>query len=138
MAHICKNLLIRCMDYRLNGKLGEWINNSGLFAGGYDVISVAGAGKHIADGSLEELADVGVSANLHQVENVILVHHSDCGAYQCYNFSSPEEEKKKQFEDMEKVKQKILEKYPSVKVIKVWAELKDPEGKEIEFILLSD
>lgn len=142
MSHICKNLLIRCMDFRLNKETKKWIEESGLFIGGFDIISLAGASKDIVDGNEEVknnfLKHVGVSVDLHQVEKIIIFHHSDCGAYALdYKFGSLEEEKKKQLEDMKKAKEIILEKYSGVKVVFVWGELRDEEGEEIEFEIIS-
>ena len=138
MSHICKNLLIRCMDFRLNKETKKWIQESNLFEGGSDIISLAGASKDIVDGNEEVknnfLKHVGVSVDLHQVEKIIIFHHSDCGAYALdYKFDSLEEEKKKQLEDMKKAKEIILEKYSGVKVVFVWGEMKDEKGEEIKF-----
>ncbi len=142
MSHICKNLLIRCMDFRLNEETKKWIKESGLFGGEFDIISLAGASKDIIDGSTEIkdnfLRHIGVSVDLHQVEKIIIFHHSDCGAYALdYKFDFPEEEKKKQLEDMKKAKVIILEKYPKVEVVFVWGELKDKVGEEIKFDVIS-
>lgn len=141
MSHSCKNLLIRCMDFRLNGEFNKWINDSGLLDGGYDVISLAGASKILADGNEQMkngfLANVAVSVELHNAEKIIICHHSDCGAYaKSYKFGSPEEEKEKQIEDMKKSRTAIGKKYPAVEIILLWAKLKDGAGKEIEFEII--
>lgn len=138
MAHHCKNLVIRCMDFRLNGELERWMRESGFFDFGFDVISLAGASKSLADGNEEIrncfLGNINVSVDLHKAENIIIIHHGDCGAYaKSYNFSSTAEEKEKQIEDMKKSQRAIREKYPSIKIILVWAELKDNAGKKINF-----
>jgi len=129
------------MDFRLNNAIDEWVDKSGLFEGGHDVISLAGASKVLADGSEELknnlLSNVAVSTELHQAEKVIICHHSDCGAYaQSYHFNSPAEEKEKQIEDMEESRNAILKKYPNIKITLVWANLKDNHGKKIEFEIL--
>ena len=126
------------MDFRLNKETKKWIQESKLFEGGFDIISLAGASKDIVDGNEEVknnfLKHVGVSVDLHQVEKIIIFHHSDCGAYALdYKFDSLEEEKKKQLEDMKKAKEIILEKYSGVKVVFVWGEMKDEKGEEIRF-----
>lgn len=140
MSHICKNLLIRCMDFRLRDELSEWIDESGLFEGGFDVISLAGASKSLADGeeSIKEffLKNVSVSTDLHHAEKVVLLHHSDCGAYGSYNFANKEEEKAKQVEDMKVSRDLIRAKYPEVEVVLVWADLKDDHGHEISFEII--
>lgn len=126
------------MDFRLNNEIDRWMKESNLFKGGFDVISVAGAGKSLADGSEEIknnfLGNIAVSVDLHQAEKIIIFHHSGCGAYaKSYNFSSPEEEKKKQIEDMRTAKKIILKKYPHADIVLVWGQLKDGEGRKIEF-----
>ena len=143
MSHTCKNLLIRCMDFRLYKETRKWIVSSDLFEGGFDVISIAGAGKELVDGSEEVrnnlMKHIGISVEIHQAKKIILFHHSDCGAYALdYKFNSVQEEKEKQLSDMKKVKEIILEKYPEVEVVFVWGELKDEDGKEIEFEIFTD
>ena len=138
MSHNCKNLLIRCMDFRLRDELMNWIDESGLFEGGFDVISLAGASKSLADGSGEIkdffLQQVSVSTDLHHASRVVVFHHSDCGAYakDC-SFASKEEEKTKQIEDMKKTREILKEKYPSVEVILSWGDLQDEHGEKINF-----
>ncbi|MCK5332313.1 hypothetical protein KAJ41_00420 [Candidatus Parcubacteria bacterium] len=138
MSHTCKNLLIRCMDFRLNAEVERWTKESGIFEGGFDVLSVAGACKSLTDGNEEVkdnfLSNVFVSTALHEVCKIVIFHHSDCGAYaRSYQFSSREEEKKKQIEDMKKAKEIIHEKYPNVEIVLVFGAMKDGEGREIEF-----
>lgn len=130
------------MDFRLNKEAKKWIMKSNLLNGGFDIISLAGASKDIIDGSTEIkdnfLRHIGVSVDLHQVEKIIIFHHSDCGAYALdYKFSSVQEEKEKQFKDMEKAKIIILKKYPKVEVVFVWGELKSENGEKIEFEIIS-
>lgn len=138
MAHICKNLLIRCMDFRLRSELLRWIDESGLFEGGFDVISLAGASKSLADGS-DEIKDfflkqVSVSTELHHADRVIVFHHSDCGAYaKDYSFASPEDERAKQIEDMKKARAILKEKYPQADVVLAYGQLKDEHGEKVEF-----
>ncbi|MCK4919240.1 MAG: hypothetical protein KAS01_02540 [Candidatus Pacebacteria bacterium] len=143
MTHTCKNLLIRCMDFRLNSEIERWTKESELFEGGFDVVSIAGACKNLADGSEEIkenfLGNVAVSVDLHQAEKIIIFHHSDCGAYaQSYQFSSAEEEKEQQIEDMKKAKEIILEKYPKVEVILVFGIMEDGEGREVDFDIIKN
>lgn len=124
------------MDFRLVKETKKWMEESRL-VGDCDVVSLAGASKGIADNSTwgEVLLDqIGLSNKLHNADTVILLHHSDCGAYAAaYDFTSPEEEKEKQMDDMAKVEEIIKEKFPQMKVRKIWAQMKDGEGKEVEF-----
>jgi len=141
MSHNCKNLLIRCMDFRLRNELTRWINEGELFEGGFDVVSLAGASKSLADGN-DEIRDfflkqVSVSTDLHHADRVIVFHHSDCGAYaKDYNFDSAEDEKAKQIEDMKKTRDILKERYPQVDVVLVYGQLLDGHGEKIEFEIL--
>ena len=137
MAHVCKNLLIRCMDFRLRHGLKDWIEENELFEGGFDTISLAGASKGLVDEGEDVrnylLKNVGVSMDLHAAERIVLLHHSDCGAYGEYRFANGAEEKLRQVEDMRKSKAILQERFPKAQVILAWAELKDAHGHEIEF-----
>jgi hypothetical protein len=131
------------MDFRLRDELMGWVDKSGLFEGGFDVISLAGASKALADGSGEIkdffLQQVSVSTDLHHAERVVVLHHSDCGAYAgAYTFASPEEEKAKQVEDMKKTREILKARYPQVEVVLAWAELKDDHGHEIGFEIIEN
>ncbi len=125
------------MDFRLRCEMWKWMDEK-KYTHDCDVVSVAGASKGIADGGETEhvlLQQIDVAYNLHDVRHIILMHHSDCGAYlSSYKFENEEAEKQKQFEDMQKAKHIIEERYLGVEVVLVWAELKDEEGEEIEFV----
>ncbi|MCK9393714.1 hypothetical protein M0Q03_02820 [bacterium] len=124
------------MDFRLQNKTLNWIKENCYF-GDCDVISNAGSGKALVDGTPEVrefiLNEIGISYEKHGARNFIIVHHSDCGAYSSYNFANTEEEKTKQIEDMEKEEAIIKERFPDVIVTKVWAQMNDSDGNDIEF-----
>jgi len=125
------------MDFRLIGRTREWMEKEGLL-GDCDVVSVAGAGKGIADEEAGEkdvlMKQIGLSCDLHKATRVVLLHHSDCGAYaNAYDFKGADEEKDTQLKDMAKAENIIRQARPGVEVVKVWAEMKDPEGEHVEF-----
>lgn len=143
MSHTCKNLLIRCMDFRLRDELTRFIESSELFEGGFDVVSVAGAGKTLCDenATVQDyfLRQVKVSEGLHSASRIILLHHSQCGAYaQSYTFADAVEEKEKQLADMRNIKAKLLEHYPQMEVVMVWAELQEEDGSRIDFQVVKE
>jgi len=124
------------MDFRLRCEMWKWMDKE-KYTHDCDVVSVAGASKGIADGGETEhvlLQQTDVAYNLHDVRHVILMHHNDCGAYlNSYQFENEKAEKEKQIDDMKKAKHIIEDRYLGVEVVLVWAELKDEDGKEIEF-----
>lgn len=144
MSHFCKAGVVRCMDFRQNKEFNSWIKKSGLLEDDfetYDLISNAGSSqrfmRQLDKEDKDALLEVGVFAELHKGNKIIIIHHSGCGAYnKWYGPLSSDDEKKRQLEDMQKAKNVILRKYPLMEVIKVWAELKKDDGSEIEFTVI--
>lgn len=125
------------MDFRLVDQTREWMKEQGLM-GDCDDVSLAGASKELVDGEKGAkellLKQIKIACDLHEVSQVILVHHSDCGAYKAsYNFSSLGEEEAKQIEDLKKSEEIIRKEFPKVEVMKVWAQMKDDNGNKVEF-----
>ncbi|MDD2274291.1 MAG: hypothetical protein PHI91_00260 [Candidatus Pacebacteria bacterium] len=119
--HNCQNIVFHCIDFRLINETNDFIKNN---YGGSDIVSVAGSSKEIADGNSYLLKQIEISHNLHHSSKVVLIHHSDCGAYKSsYQFNSPEEEKEKQVKDLLKIELIIKERFPDMTVEKIWAEL---------------
>jgi carbonic anhydrase len=107
-------------------------------AGDCDVFSLAGASMEML--STEPavaalcLKQIQISHDLHNAKQVVLIHHSDCGAYKgAYSFASPDEEKEKQIADMRKSEEIIKQSFPDMTVKKVWAQMLDPEGHKVDF-----
>lgn len=134
--HNCSTVIIHCMDFRLIEKTNEWIKQNNL-TDDTDVISIAGASKALAGGDKEIqnflLDQINISYLLHNARKVILMHHSNCGAY---GISDEEEEFAKQLEDMETAEEIIKNSFDEIEVKKVFIQMKDHEGKEVEFINL--
>ncbi|MDD4409922.1 MAG: hypothetical protein PHW52_04715 [Candidatus Pacebacteria bacterium] len=125
------------MDFRLQNQTLNWLKENGYF-GDCDVVSVAGSSKGIADDNEDVrsflMNQIKISHDLHGAENIILVHHSDCGAYKgSYDFATPQEEEAKQKEDIFKVEGLIKESFPDMSVIKVWAKMNDENGNDVIF-----
>jgi len=124
------------MDFRLVERIRDWMQSEGMM-GDTDVVAIAGAGKELLnEGAGREtlLKQIELSAKLHNACRVILLHHSDCGAYKAdYVFNSFDEEKARHSEDMAKEAEIIKGKFPELEVIKVLAIMKDGEGKEVVF-----
>jgi carbonic anhydrase len=76
MAHHCKNAIVHCIDFRLQKALKNYMEGNGLL-GDCDVVSAAGGVKN-REFMMEQIA---LSKNLHGIERVILINHTDCGAY---------------------------------------------------------
>jgi len=136
--HVCKYGLLTCMDFRLYQEVFSWMQKENIL-GNCDFLGVpAGASMCLEDmqspEALSFVRAVENSIKLHNLQVVILLHHSQCGAYKlAHNFFSPAEEKTKQIEDMKNSRKIILEKFPQLKVRLVFAELMDEHGHKIIF-----
>lgn len=135
--HTCSTIIIHCIDFRLIDKTRKWMKENALINDA-DVLSLAGSSKDLVDGSKEIrefiLKQINVSYNLHGARKVILVHHSDCGAYKTsYIFEDAEAEFAQQLEDMNSAEEIIKSFFEDIEVKKVWVEMKDPHGEEVLF-----
>ena len=131
MSHHCSSALLRCMDFRLDPETTTYFREKGLI-GDMDIISVAGASKAIAQTkeSFPEI-QIDLSMELHGIETLYVMHHSDCGAYGGKAATeSPEQEKEMHLADMRIAKEKILQKHPSLNIVFLYAIL-DVKGKVI-------
>lgn len=139
MAHHCKTLIIHCIDFRLGKAIKKYLEEQNLL-GNCDIVSVAGATKNLVSPENDSeraflMKQIDISKKLHHITDIILMNHSDCGAYGSPRFTgeaggsstfgSKEEEKKKHFEDMEQAASMILEKYPDLNIKKMFAEIDD-------------
>ena len=129
MRHICKALVIHCIDFRFGTAIKKYLEDKGLL-GDIDIVSVAGAVKNNADFLIKQ---IDISKTLHDIKEVILMNHTDCGAYGGRKaFNSEGEERKKHFSDLKDAEARILEKFPELEVKKVLAILTDENDIRFE------
>jgi carbonic anhydrase len=139
MAHHCKSLLIRCIDFRLAKGIKNYLEENNLL-GDCDVLSIAGAIKSLSspkDPYEKEfiMGQIGISVGLHTVQEVILVNHTDCGAYGgSSKFASPEDEKQFHIEEMKTAKEIILQRYSTLKIKMVLAKILSEGNVELQEI----
>lgn len=106
MSHTCKNLVIHCMDFRLMEDIKNYLGKNGIM-GDCDEVSVAGAAKDLAAPEWPSsrefiLKQIRISHDLHNMRRVILMHHTDCGAYGGHKaFADELEEEQKHIRDMQ-------------------------------------
>lgn len=128
--------MLHCIDFRFGKAIKDYLADRGLL-GDCDIVSVAGAAKNIAAPQKETdlefvLRQIDISTRLHGITTVILMNHTDCGAYGGRSaFSSDDEEKEKHASDMQKAREIILSRYPDLRVKKILARIK--ESGEVSF-----
>jgi|SRR3989344_1764333 len=117
MKHACKALIIHCIDFRFGKAIKKYLEEKNLL-GDVDIVSVAGAVKNIEF----IMGQIGISKKLHDIKQVILMNHTDCGAYGGRKvFSSDEEEREKHLTDLKAAEMQIHEKFPELEVRSVLA-----------------
>lgn len=117
-------LLLSCMDFRLMDDIEKYMSGRGM-QNKYDHIVLAGASlgavtdKYPAwNKTFWEHLDIAIK--LHQIHEVIIMDHRDCGAYKVImgegHTKDPGIEKVAHAVQLKKLKGMILEKYPKLKV----------------------
>ncbi len=105
--HTCDAFVVACIDFRFQKYLKKWLNeNFSEKNKTYDYVGYAGSTKNLEI----IMGQLDISVRLHQVSQVVLVHHEECGAY------GAESTHDRHAEDLNKAKKIILEKYPNLKV----------------------
>ena len=119
MSHHCKALMLHCIDFRFGKAIEDYLERNGLL-NNCDIVSVAGAVKNLV--APKETSDrsfiirqIEISKKLHDIENVILMNHTDCGAYgETSVFTNDAEEIKKHSDDLKEAKNIVQEQYPDL------------------------
>lgn len=105
MTHDCKDLIVTCIDYRLQRYILSHLRLNHRH-GTYDRVSLAG-GVHDLK---YVLGQVDISKQLHHINRVVLVNHEDCGAY------GEEGTLEQHTKDLHRARAQILKKHPDLKV----------------------
>lgn len=79
MEKRCQRLVLTCMDYRFEKIYNHHIET----LGGSDRIAFAGASKSIVDEDTRATAlkQIKLAYELHEIEEVYILDHEDCGGY---------------------------------------------------------
>ncbi len=130
MSHHCRSLILHCIDFRFGSAIKEYLETNQL-RNNCDIVSIAGAAKNIAapakDADAElVLRQIEISKRLHEIKGVILMNHTDCGAYGGRKaFSSDEEERARHLDDMAKAADIIRAAHPDITIKSVLAKIDD-------------
>ncbi|HPV70591.1 MAG TPA: hypothetical protein PKY08_01660 [Candidatus Magasanikbacteria bacterium] len=133
MSHQCKSLIVHCMDFRLGEAIKNWLNENHLL-NNCDLVSLAGAVKGlINETNLKEaqiiLKQIEISVSLHGISQIILMNHTDCGAYGGReSFESSEMEQDTHVRDMKKAKEVIVQNFPDLEIKLILAKM-NPLGQ---------
>ncbi|PIR66923.1 MAG: hypothetical protein COU51_01300 [Parcubacteria group bacterium CG10_big_fil_rev_8_21_14_0_10_36_14] len=115
-------------------QLFDWLKNEQMVVDTCDEVAVAGSIKDLVrpqnPGEAEFiLKQIEISARLHKIERVIIMNHTDCGAYGGKSaFNGDEDEERGHLEDMRKAGEIIKNKWTHLEIMLVLANL-NPNGK---------
>lgn len=117
--HICDAVIVSCIDFRFQKYIREWTDKN-LANKTFDFVGFAGSTKNL-DVILEQ---IDISVRLHDIKDVILIHHEECGAYGAE--STPE----RHSADLRMAKEEISKRFPFVNT-RLYYLLLSGEFKEI-------
>jgi carbonic anhydrase len=105
MPHTCDAFVVACIDFRFQKYIKDWLGKN-LQNKTYDYVGFAGSTKNLDT----IVGQLDISVRLHQIKEVVLIHHEECGAY------GTESTHDRHATDLNKAKKTILEKYPQLSV----------------------
>ncbi len=123
IAHTAKALVITCMDFRLIDDAVNYLNTKG-YNNNYDEFILAGASlgyNQKTYSAWTETLDkhIELSEKLHEIKEVIVIDHMNCGAYKIFYNKETISEKDEidlHKQNLLKFRKTIKSKYPHIKV----------------------
>ncbi len=103
--HVCDAVIVACIDFRFQKNIRKWTEDN-LAGKTFDLVGWAGATKDLKN----VIKQIDISVRLHQIKQVILIHHEECGAY------GSESTSERHAADLRLAKTEILKKYPDLEV----------------------
>jgi carbonic anhydrase len=105
MAHTCKAVVVTCIDFRFQKFIDTKISEN-LGERNHDRVAWAGGVKDWDN----VMNQIDISKRLHDISEVVLMNHEECGAYG--EAGTPE----KHSEDLKAAREEVLKKYPEMDV----------------------
>lgn len=136
--HHCDAVVLACIDFRFWKETMQFVEQN-LGIESYDFPKLPGSAKAInesQDGDVSMMC-LGVPCDLHGVDKIVIVNHSDCGAYGGSGKFEGDVLAEQQFHETElrKAREIVLEKYPEKEVVLAYARL-SANQEEVEFVLV--
>ena len=103
--HHCDAVIVACIDFRFQKYINNWVKKN-FSDKTYDFIGFAGATKDLKTVTNQ----INISKKLHCINQVVLIHHEDCGAY------GKESTPQRHSQDLKKAKKRILRSFQDLKV----------------------
>ena len=118
-----KAMVLSCIDPRFQPKVFNYLKKKNL-TGKYSSFTIAGGSIGVTAKKFKKWhstfwENLATSIKLHNISNLIVINHNDCGAAKIVNGKkefSPENEKKIHKESFSKIKKQIKKNFPKLKV----------------------
>ncbi|HET9721534.1 MAG TPA: carbonic anhydrase [Candidatus Saccharimonadales bacterium] len=111
------NLVITCIDHRFQRVIAKLLKDEHrVDIEASDRIAYAGASKAVADGTL--ISNIQISYRLHNIKNIWLIDHTDCGGFGGLKAYEDDEQKEVQahFDSFSQATEAIKNVLPQLKV----------------------
>lgn len=115
----CDTLVITCIDYRFAIANQDFINETLGLKDNYDHISIPGSILDLVNSDTRDLlfSKFALTVRLHQIKQVVVIVHIDCGAYGgSSSFGSETAEKEILYANLKEAEKLLIEKYPTLEV----------------------
>lgn len=112
----CRALVIRCIDFRIRLKpFSDLLETIGYQEGSYDLMSLPGSAKGLlsVDESLVLTRCIQIAERLHNIAEIIIIYHNNCGAY---GIDDPKKEFETQKNDLQAITLSLKIAFPRIKV----------------------
>lgn len=103
--HVADAIIVTCIDFRFQKYIHKWLEKN-MNGKTYDYVGFAGATKDLRT----VLNQIDISVRLHHINQIVLIHHEDCGAY------GKESTYDRHVKDLKKAQTVLLALYPDIKV----------------------
>ncbi len=126
-------MVLHCMDFRLGSAIRNELERRGILDD-CDIVAIAGAGKTIVSSEPESwheatMSHIVLSKKLHGTKKLLIMNHTDCGAYGGRSaFGDRVEENAQHKADMKKAAGIVADLHPDLTIELVLAQI-DDDGK---------
>jgi carbonic anhydrase len=113
--------VVYCIDFRLHDNLNRFVTEMGLDEDGTDIVRVAGVALNLARPKESYARDfvmgqLEASRRLHEISEIYLVNHEDCGAYGLEDVKDSDEELAIHVKDMQQARAFLKGRFPDIKI----------------------
>lgn len=130
-VHKAQACALFCMDFRFKDATLEYLRREQDLVD-LDIVVLAGSSKNIADPKTSDdkeeiLRQLELSSRLHHIDKIVLIDHTDCGAYggtKAFG-ESLIKEKEAHVKNLRKAKEILSKIFPDKKIMLFYANLKN-------------